>query len=229
MSSSGSAPVCRGIEVNRRTSIETKPACRPRLDRRTTAWRARHYPSTSAPRDAGSGRRGDRRGGGSTPELRRLVCYTGAVTDPYFQSVGPGVLPLPHAHPRRGATTCCTAGCSADWRPGRSKPSTARRVRAARLTVDLFRPATMALVEIEVRPIRAGRRIRVTDALMRCDGHDVGHTTAVSSPRARNRPADLATSPRAVARSRLDRPVLGRPLGRRRLVVPERAWRVRHR
>ena len=51
--------------------------------------------------------------------------------------------------------------------------------RAARLTVDLFRPAAMALVEIEVRPIRAGRRIKVTDASMRCDGHDVGRATAV--------------------------------------------------
>jgi hypothetical protein len=51
--------------------------------------------------------------------------------------------------------------------------------RAARLTVDLFRPAAMALVEIEVRPIRVGRRLKVIDALMRCDGHDVGRATAV--------------------------------------------------
>ena len=51
--------------------------------------------------------------------------------------------------------------------------------RAARLTVDLFRPAAMALVEIEVRPVRAGRRITVADAWMRCDGHEVGRATAV--------------------------------------------------
>ncbi len=51
--------------------------------------------------------------------------------------------------------------------------------RAARLTVDLFRPAAMALVEIDVRPIRTGRRITVADASIRCDGHDVGRATAV--------------------------------------------------
>jgi hypothetical protein len=51
--------------------------------------------------------------------------------------------------------------------------------RAARLTVDLFRPAAMAPVEIDVRPIRDGRRIKVTDAWMRCDGHEVGRATAV--------------------------------------------------
>jgi len=106
-------------------------------------------------------------------------CYTGAVTDSYFQSVGSGVLPLPHAH----------APWAADMLHGRLLGGLAARAleaqhgaigwRAARLTVDLFRPAAMALVEIEVRPIRAGRRIKVSDALMRCDGHDVGRATAV--------------------------------------------------
>jgi hypothetical protein len=51
--------------------------------------------------------------------------------------------------------------------------------RAARLTVDLFRPAAMELVEIDVRPIRTGRRITVSDAWIRCGGHDVGRATAV--------------------------------------------------
>jgi hypothetical protein len=51
--------------------------------------------------------------------------------------------------------------------------------RVARLTVDLFRPAAMAPVEISVQPIRDGRRIKVVDARMRCDGHDVGRATAV--------------------------------------------------
>lgn len=51
--------------------------------------------------------------------------------------------------------------------------------RAARLTVDLFRPAAMAPVEIDVRQIRGGRRITVADALMRCDGHEVGRATTV--------------------------------------------------
>jgi hypothetical protein len=51
--------------------------------------------------------------------------------------------------------------------------------RAGRLTVDLFRPAAMAPVDVEVRLVRGGRRIRVADALLRCDGQDVGRATAV--------------------------------------------------
>jgi hypothetical protein len=105
--------------------------------------------------------------------------YTGAVIDSYFQSVGSGVLPFPRAHAPWGD----------DMLHGRLLGGLAARAleaehgapgwRAARLTVDLFRPAAMALVEIDVRPIRAGRRIQVADAWMRCDGHDVGRATAV--------------------------------------------------
>ena len=51
--------------------------------------------------------------------------------------------------------------------------------RAARLTVDLFRPAPMAPIQIETTLIRSGRRIRVADALLRCEGHQVGRATAV--------------------------------------------------
>jgi hypothetical protein len=101
------------------------------------------------------------------------------VTDPYFQSVGGGVSPFPHAHAPWGE----------DMLHGRLLGGLAARAleaehgapgwRAARLTVDLFRPAAMAGVDIDVRPIRAGRRIKVTDALLRCDGHDVGRATAV--------------------------------------------------
>ena len=84
--------------------------------------------------------------------------------------------------------------------------------RAARLTVDLFRPAALTLVEIDVRPIRAGRRIKVSDVWMRCDGHDVGRATAVFLPESEEPPGGipLAASARAVARSRLDRDVRGR-------------------
>ena len=101
------------------------------------------------------------------------------MTDPYFQSAGSGVAPLPHAHAPWGE----------DMLHGRLLGGLAARAleaehgapgwRAARLTVDLFRPAAMALVAIEVRPVRAGRRIKVVDALLRCDGHDVGRVTAV--------------------------------------------------
>lgn len=101
------------------------------------------------------------------------------MADPYFRSDGSGVLPSAHAHAPWGA----------DMLHGRLLGALAARAleaehgapgwRAARLTVDLFRPAAMALVEIDVRPVRAGRRIQVADALLRCDGHDVGRATAV--------------------------------------------------
>lgn len=51
--------------------------------------------------------------------------------------------------------------------------------RAARLTVDLFRPAAMAPVTVRTEVIRQGRRIRVADATMTCDGHDVARATVV--------------------------------------------------
>jgi len=106
-------------------------------------------------------------------------CYKGAVADSYFQSAASGVVPAPHAHAPWGE----------DMLHGRLLGALAARAleaehgapgwRAARLTVDLFRPAAMALVEIDVRLVRSGRRINVSDALIRCDGHDVGRATAV--------------------------------------------------
>lgn len=51
--------------------------------------------------------------------------------------------------------------------------------RAARLTVDLFRPAAMAPVTVTTRTVRSGRRIRVADAELSCQGHQVGRVTAV--------------------------------------------------
>jgi hypothetical protein len=97
----------------------------------------------------------------------------------YFRSVGSGVLPHAHAHAPWGE----------DMLHGRLLGGLAARAleaahgapgwRAGRLTVDLFRPAAMARVDVEVRPVRDGRRIKVVDALLRCDGHDVGRATAV--------------------------------------------------
>lgn len=55
----------------------------------------------------------------------------------------------------------------------------APRRRAARLTVDLFRPAAMAPVVAYVRPLREGRRITVGEATLECDGHEVVRATAV--------------------------------------------------
>jgi len=101
------------------------------------------------------------------------------VIESYFHSVGEGVMPRPHAHAPWGE----------DMLHGRLLGGLAARAleaehgapgwRAARLTVDLFRPAAMALVEIDVRPVRDGRRLKVIDALMRCGGHEVGRATAV--------------------------------------------------
>lgn len=51
--------------------------------------------------------------------------------------------------------------------------------RVSRLTVDLFRPAAMKPVQIDVSTVRSGRRVRVVDARMTCDGHEVGRVTAV--------------------------------------------------
>lgn len=51
--------------------------------------------------------------------------------------------------------------------------------QAARLTVDLFRPAAMAPVQIATKPIRDGRRIRVADAVATCEGHEVARATVV--------------------------------------------------
>jgi hypothetical protein len=51
--------------------------------------------------------------------------------------------------------------------------------RAARLTVDLFRPSAMAPVQIETRVVRSGRKITLADATATCDGHEVGRVTGL--------------------------------------------------
>ena len=54
--------------------------------------------------------------------------------------------------------------------------------RAARLTVDLFRPAAMKPVTITTESIRDGRRLRLADAVAECDGHRVGRASALFLP-----------------------------------------------
>ena len=51
--------------------------------------------------------------------------------------------------------------------------------RAARLTVDLFRPAAMTPVQVTTKVVREGRRIRVADAMLTNDGHEVARASAV--------------------------------------------------
>lgn len=101
------------------------------------------------------------------------------MTGPYFQTADVGLVPAPHAHAPWGV----------DMLHGRLLGALAARAieaevgapgwRAARLTVDLFRPAAMVPVAVEVQPVRAGRRINVVDAWLRADGHAVGRATAV--------------------------------------------------
>lgn len=49
--------------------------------------------------------------------------------------------------------------------------------RVARLTVDLFRPAAMKPVQVRTAPVRQGRKVRIVDAMLTCDGHEVGRVT----------------------------------------------------
>ncbi len=101
------------------------------------------------------------------------------MTEPYFRTTDRGQSPLAHAHAPWGT----------DMLHGRLLGGLAARAleaelgspgwRGARLTVDLFRPAAMAPVRVAVRSLRDGRRVRVADAELRCDGHDVGRATAV--------------------------------------------------
>lgn len=51
--------------------------------------------------------------------------------------------------------------------------------RIARLTVDLFRPAAMAPVQVATTTIRSGRKIKLADAVITCEGHEVGRVTAL--------------------------------------------------
>jgi len=118
------------------------------------------------------------------------------VIDSYFHSAGDGVVPFPHAHAPWGT----------DMLHGRLLGGLAARAleselgedgwRAARLTVDLFRPAAMATVEVAVQRLRDGRRIRVADATLRSGGHDVGRATAVFLSESEEPPGQIWRPPR---------------------------------
>ncbi|MEM8903224.1 MAG: acyl-CoA thioesterase domain-containing protein [Actinomycetota bacterium] len=113
------------------------------------------------------------------------------MTDPYFEPTDAGPFPRPHAHAPWGD----------DMLHGRLLGGLAARAleadlaepgwRAGRLTVDLFRPAAMAAVEVEVRRLRSGRRLRLADALLRCEGHDVGRATAVFLAESEEPPGEI--------------------------------------
>ena len=111
------------------------------------------------------------------PAGRRV--HSAAVTAAYFRMTDAGFVPGPDA----------AGPWSPDMLHGRLLGGLAARAleaelggpgwRAARLTVDLFRPAAMAPVQLQTRVVRQGRRIRVADALMTCDGHEVARAAVV--------------------------------------------------
>ncbi|MEM9037811.1 MAG: thioesterase family protein [Actinomycetota bacterium] len=113
------------------------------------------------------------------------------MTEPYFDLTDEGLAPRPHAHAPWGE----------DMQHGRLLGGLAARAleaelgspgwRCGRLTVDLFRPAAMVPVEIEVRSVRDGRRIRVADALLRAGGHDVVRATAVFLAESEEPPGEI--------------------------------------
>lgn len=67
--------------------------------------------------------------------------------------------------------------------------------RCARLTVDLFRPAGMAPVSIATTEVRMGRRVRVGDAAIVCDGHSVGRVTGLFLAESEEPPGRVWTPP----------------------------------
>jgi hypothetical protein len=97
----------------------------------------------------------------------------------YFRSEPDGLVPEPWAHAPWGT----------DMMHGRLIGGLAARAleaklgadgwRAGRLTVDLFRPAAMEAIQVEVVPVRDGRKIRVADAIVTCAGHQVARVTGL--------------------------------------------------
>jgi hypothetical protein len=60
------------------------------------------------------------------------------------------------------------------WGDGR-----AAKRHVARITVDLLRPVPLAALEVDVEPIRIGRRVDWLAASLRCEGKEVARATAV--------------------------------------------------
>ena len=101
------------------------------------------------------------------------------MTGAYFNTTADGLAPVPEA--------------SGPWSPdmlhGRLLGGMAARaleaefalvgLRAARLTVDLIRPAPMEPVTVSTALVRDGRRIRVADASLRCGGNEVAQARVV--------------------------------------------------
>ncbi len=63
--------------------------------------------------------------------------------------------------------------------------------RVARLTIDLFRPAAMKPVQVTTNAVRQGRKVQIIDALLTCDGHEVGRVTAGLLAESENPPGSI--------------------------------------
>lgn len=109
----------------------------------------------------------------------------------YFTTEGAGFRPEPRAH----------SPWATDMLHGRLVGGLAARAlegdfaqegwRAARLTVDLFRPASMGRIEVTTRAIRQGRKVVVADAIVASEGHDVARATAVFLPTSTEPPGTI--------------------------------------
>lgn len=113
------------------------------------------------------------------------------MTDAYFTADRNDLVPEPRAH----------GPWAEDMLHGRLLGGLAARAieqqhlapgwRISRLTVDLFRPAAMAPVQIATTLIRQGRKVQVIDALMTCDGHEVGRVTALALVTGEDPPGEI--------------------------------------
>lgn len=113
------------------------------------------------------------------------------MTEPYFETTADGLQPTPRAH----------GPWAEDMLHGRLLGGLAARAlerevgqpgwRAARLSVDLFRPSAMAPVTVEVRPVRQGRRVQVADAVATCEGHEVCRVTGLFLPEGEEPPGRI--------------------------------------
>ena len=73
---------------------------------------------------------------------------------------------------------------------GRSAASPTKRLRVARLTVELIRPVSIAApISLEARLIRPGRKVQIVEVIGRQDGIEVATARALTDPDCRYGPA----------------------------------------
>ena len=95
--------------------------------------------------------------------------------------------------------------------------------RVARLTVDMFRPAGFALVEVTTRSVRAGRRIRVADAIVTSGGIEVAACRAVILTKGTPPPGEVWQAEGWESPPPAELPLVEPPKG----ADPDPAWEIR--